>query len=505
MLESRSQQCYRICLGVSLGAFFSLVKPQWKDSVPKIKDTTSLKVPVWLSLKFRENAIDLAKASDTCQNFGEAKGVSLSLPACIFALSQAGLPFCLAWLGLQLEACRRETSSTRESIFFLFFFFSFSFPSLLFKGQLQLHPRRCQGGQTPPSSPQRHRPPPPPPPPPHTHTHTAPPAAGARGGGVGGRGHTRAHTHTHAWRTAGPRGPPRGKGRPGREPPQPPPPPPPPGTRPHRPLSPPPGRNHRRGARGPRPPTAPQPLPEEEKEDGGPGRDKKGREIWVSPSFSARAVWRSTARAKRSAAPRQAAAQLPAWGKGEPGQPGAAAAPAAASRRAVIALPQPVRVRRVSGRAAARARRSSGRGGAGRGGKGGAGTPQRAASPDACVTGERGREGEEEKEEVAGGGGGRGEEGLASAARAREDIPRERAHTYTEARTCAQGAGLPGKGGSRCHYKCGQAAPFLLSGAESLGRGSCSVCFMFWCLFFKNTALGLLQVLTVRGGVLPPL
>lgn len=47
--------------------------------------------------------------------------------ACISALSHAASPVCLAWLRLLLEACRRETSSTPESlIFYLFIYFPFA-------------------------------------------------------------------------------------------------------------------------------------------------------------------------------------------------------------------------------------------------------------------------------------------------------------------------------------------------------------------------------------------
>lgn len=102
-------------------------------------------------------ATGLGKASDTCQKFGEAKGVPMLLPslhfysfsarsARLFALARSpagSLP-----QGNQLNARKRLP-------------FSFSLPflsSLLFKGQLQLHPRRCQGGETPSSSPQSKQP-----------------------------------------------------------------------------------------------------------------------------------------------------------------------------------------------------------------------------------------------------------------------------------------------------------------------------------------------------------
>lgn len=53
--------------------FFFLVKPQWKDNVPKSK-TLEVEVCVRLSLKFGEYAIDLAEVSDICQKFGRGEG-----------------------------------------------------------------------------------------------------------------------------------------------------------------------------------------------------------------------------------------------------------------------------------------------------------------------------------------------------------------------------------------------------------------------------------------------
>lgn len=120
-------------------------------------------------INFGENAISPTKAADTCQKFGEEKGVPLSLGKdskgspcksvhfCPFSCSFASL-FGLASspAGSLPQGSQLNARKTR-----ILFIYLFPFP--LFKGQLQLHPRlhHCQGGETPAKR-QRHT---------HRHTH----------------------------------------------------------------------------------------------------------------------------------------------------------------------------------------------------------------------------------------------------------------------------------------------------------------------------------------------